>query len=62
VRTPYDKLALEHDPYVAFDRLLDAGYVVVAQDARGRHASDGEWESFVRFETHDAEDGYDAVE
>jgi predicted acyl esterase len=21
VRTPYDKLALEHDPYVAFDRL-----------------------------------------
>lgn len=62
VRTPYGKSSLEADPYVAFERLVGAGYLVVAQDVRGRHASDGDWESFVRFETHDAEDGYDAVE
>ena len=56
MRTPYGK------PDRGMDRYVKAGYVVVAQDARGRYASDGEWESFVRFETHDAEDGYDTVE
>src|SRR5262249_8335961 len=35
---------------------------VVSQDARGRHGSDGEYESFVRPQTHDAEDGDDTVE
>jgi putative CocE/NonD family hydrolase len=44
------------------DRYVKAGYIVVTQDARGRYASDGQWESFVRFDTHDAEDGYDTVE
>ena len=55
MRTPYGKGS-------NFDRYVQAGYIVVSQDARGRYASDGAWESFVRFETHDAEDGYDTVE
>ena len=56
MRTPYGK------PGGGLDRYVKAGYIVVTQDARGRYASDGRWESFVRFETHDAEDGYDTVE
>ena len=56
LRTPYGK------PAGGMDRYVRAGYIVVTQDARGRFASDGEWESFVRFETHDAEDGFDTVE
>ena len=55
LRTPYGKNR-------KFDRYVKAGYIVVSQDARGRYASDGKWESFMRFETHDAEDGYDTVE
>jgi putative CocE/NonD family hydrolase len=56
LRTPYGKDGKAAVPYV------DAGYIVVVQDARGRYASGGEWESFYRFVTHDAEDGYDTVE
>ncbi len=56
LRTPYDKVGVKVEPYVK------AGYIVVRQDARGRYASDGTWESFYRFETHDATDGYDTVE
>jgi hypothetical protein len=56
LRTPYGKDAQKGEPYVK------AGYIVVTQDARGRYASDGKWESFYRFDTHDAEDGYDTVE
>ncbi|MCP4853930.1 MAG: CocE/NonD family hydrolase [Fuerstiella sp.] len=56
LRTPYGK------PGGGMDRYVKAGYIVVTQDARGRYASDGEWESFLRFNTHDAEDGYDTVE
>ena len=55
MRTPYGKGR-------KVDRFVKAGYIVVCQDARGRYASDGKWESFIRFETHDAEDGYDTVE
>ncbi|QDT25648.1 Cocaine esterase [Gimesia panareensis] len=55
MRTPYGKSS-------RMDRYVKAGYIVVSQDARGRYDSDGEWESFVRFKTHDAEDGYDTVE
>jgi putative CocE/NonD family hydrolase len=55
MRTPYGK---RH----SFDAYAKAGYIVVCQDARGRYASDGTYESFVRFQTHDAEDGYDTVE
>ncbi|HEY1376286.1 MAG TPA: CocE/NonD family hydrolase [Gemmataceae bacterium] len=56
LRTPYGKQGFKPDEYVR------AGYVVVRQDARGRYASGGTFESFVRPETHDAEDGYDTVE
>ncbi len=55
MRTPYGKGR-------KFDRYVKAGYIVVCQDARGRYESDGKWESFIRFQTHDAEDGYDTVE
>lgn len=55
MRTPYGKGR-------KYDAFVKAGYIVVSQDARGRYASDGTWESFLRFQTHDAEDGYDTVE
>lgn len=55
-RTPYGKSGIKVDPYVK------AGYIVVRQDARGRYASGGKWESFYRSGTHDAADGYDTVE
>src|SRR4051794_33242379 len=54
-RTPYGR-SKEADRYV------QAGYIVVSQDARGRYGSGGEYESFLRPKTHDAEDGYDTVE
>lgn len=56
MRTPYNKKGRQ------FDRIVQAGYIVVCQDARGRFQSDGQWESFIRFDTHDAKDGYDTVE
>ena len=56
MRTPYGKRN------GGMDRYVKAGYIVVTQDARGRYDSDGHWESFVRFQTHDAEDGYDTVQ
>jgi putative CocE/NonD family hydrolase len=55
MRTPYGKGG-------GMNAFVKAGYIVVTQDARGRYESDGKWESFVRFDTHDAEDGYDTVE
>ena len=56
LRTPYGRQGVKPDAYVK------AGYIVVCQDARGRYASGGTFESFVRPQTHDAEDGYDTVE
>ena len=56
VRTPYDKgagMALTEKDYFP-----PRGYVVVVQDTRGRHNSEGEFYPFV----HEARDGYDAVE
>ena len=56
VRTPYDKgagMALTEKDYFP-----PRGYVVVVQDTRGRHSSDGEFYPFI----HEAHDGYDAVE
>ena len=44
MRTPYGKQGHK------FDRYVKAGYIIVCQDARGRFQSDGQWESFVRFE------------
>ena len=55
-RTPYGKHAGK------FEALINAGYIVVCQDVRGRYKSDGDFESFMRFDTHDAADGYDTVE
>lgn len=56
VRTPYDKsagMALTEKDYFP-----PRGYVVVVQDTRGRHASEGEFNPFV----DEARDGYDAIE
>lgn len=52
-RTPYDKNAEGFGPQAAA-----RGYVFIAQDVRGRFASDGEWYPLK----HEQEDGYDAVE
>lgn len=57
-RTPYNKNGL----HSSAKRFAKSGYIVVCQDARGRFESDGEWESFVRFDTNDGRDGYDTVE
>src|SRR6267143_874303 len=56
VRTPYDKsagMALTEKDYFP-----PRGYVVVVQDTRGRHSSEGDFYPFV----HEARDGYDSVE
>src|SRR5438445_13599577 len=55
-RTPYGKQGLHPEA------LVKSGYIVVCQDARGRYASEGKFESFYRDQTHDAADGYDTVE
>src|SRR5439155_20888798 len=55
-RTTYGKQGLHAEA------LVKAGYIVVCQDARGRYASDGKYESFYRDQTPDAEAGYDTVE
>jgi putative CocE/NonD family hydrolase len=53
-RTPYNK-----ETYANFARKAAArGYMVVAQDVRGRFASEGEWYTFK----HEINDGYDTVE
>ncbi len=50
-RTPYDKSRVDGAFYAS------RGYVFVAQDTRGRYASEGEW-SFL---TADAADGHDTA-
>jgi len=53
-RTPYDKRGAAD-----FGREAAAhGYIVVAQDVRGRYTSEGEWYTFK----HESQDGYDTVE
>jgi len=53
-RTPYDK-----NGEVAFClKAATRGYVVVAQDVRGRYASEGDWYPFK----YESKDGYDTVE
>jgi putative CocE/NonD family hydrolase len=55
-RTPYDRnmaTSTFHPEWFARQ-----GYIVVAQDTRGRYRSEGEWYPFL----HEAEDGYDTVE
>src|SRR5262245_57811762 len=57
IRTPYDKTAM---PYVTEPAKFFAGqgYVVVAQDVRGKFRSEGE---FIT-QADDAEDGYDTID
>jgi len=56
IRTPYGKAQ------GGFERYVRGGYVVIAQDSRGRYASDGEYVPFTVENTGDAEDGHDSVE
>lgn len=53
-RTPYNK---DNDAAFAH-KAVAHGFMVVAQDVRGRYTSDGEWYTFK----HESDDGYDAVE
>jgi putative CocE/NonD family hydrolase len=54
VRTPYNK-----DGFATFGpKGVAHGFMVVAQDVRGRYNSEGEWYPFK----HETDDGYDAVE
>jgi putative CocE/NonD family hydrolase len=54
VRTPYDKTNETNFGLKAAAR----GYVLIAQDVRGRFTSDGEWYTFK----NESADGYDTVE
>jgi len=56
LRTPYG------EPEGGMELYVRAGYVVVAQDTRGRYVSQGAYVPFTDEEAIDAEDGYDAVE
>ena len=53
-RTPYDKSGSSSFGL----RAAALGYVVIAQDVRGRYTSDGEWYPFK----HESSDGFDTVE
>jgi uncharacterized protein len=58
-RSPYDKQIAQSDlayPHPAW--YAAHGYVVVAQDVRGRWRSDGDFYPFL----HEADDGWDTVE
>ncbi len=54
VRTPYDKAGETSFGMKGAAR----GYIVIAQDVRGRFTSDGEWYTFK----NESQDGYDTVE
>lgn len=54
VRTPYDK----HGSMGFGLKAAARGYVVIAQDVRGRFESEGEWYPFK----NESQDGYDTVE
>jgi len=53
-RTPYDRSNTE----VFARKAVARGFMVVAQDVRGRYGSEGDWYPFK----HESEDGFDAVE
>jgi putative CocE/NonD family hydrolase len=58
MRLPYDKTQAANVPYRHPSWYASHGYVVIAQDTRGRWRSEGDFYPFV----HEAEDGYDTVE
>ncbi|RNM11820.1 CocE/NonD family hydrolase [Nocardioides pocheonensis] len=56
-RGPYNK-RFRLDTVLDFAEAVEAGYIVVLQDTRGRFASDGEWLPWK----YERNDGYDSVE
>ena len=56
-RTPYDKKTVREMAY----RFAKAGYIVAAQDIRGRYESEGEFLPIHGFGSKDVEDGFDTV-
>jgi len=58
MRTPYGKGPQARRA----KRFAEAGYIVAVQDVRGRYASEGTWQSFMRHDTQDGKDGYDTVQ
>ncbi|WP_068673592.1 CocE/NonD family hydrolase [Oceanobacillus sp. Castelsardo] len=59
LRLPYDKETPRYyDEYLEVPRMVQAGYVVILQDVRGRFASEGEFYPFI----YEGRDGYEAVE
>ncbi len=62
-RTPYQKELLSSDHLLRVPLAVAAGYVVVVQDVRGRHASDGEWFGLdERTWANERRDSFDTVE
>jgi uncharacterized protein len=59
VRTPYGKEPSANSDYLSPLTAAFAGYAVVIQDVRGRHASEGE---FIASGSYEGEDGYDTIE
>lgn len=55
MRTPYGKAK------GGMERYVRAGYAVMAQDTRGRYASDGTFVLFSEDQTPDGRDGYDTI-
>ncbi|MGY0694483.1 CocE/NonD family hydrolase [Virgibacillus sp. FSP13] len=59
IRLPYDKKTPRYfDEYLEVPRMVEAGYVVILQDVRGRFASEGDYYPFI----HEGSDGYESVE
>lgn len=58
IRTPYDKSLVNPRFFDPVKAASQHGYIVVIQDVRGRHGSEGSWYPFI----HEADDGYDTVE
>lgn len=56
-RTPYGK-ARVFETYSLFRRAVERGYAVVAQDARGRYTSDGDFLPYQQ----EGKDGHDTIE
>ncbi len=61
-RTPYNKGSLDGSASPTYETLAAAGYIVVAQDVRGRYASEGDFTPLFAFGYPDIEDGYDTIE
>ncbi len=58
LRTPYDRRVTNQTVMAPAEWYASQGFIVVCQDARGRFASDGEFDPF----TNEALDGHDTVE